>query len=158
PDVVLKWIGIGIDSMGSTQATSEMRSNTEKFGPSSLGSGSVGTKPIPGGGTSGLRDDSGNNNGGDRGDRKDGGAPLNIGPQGVAPNMADESLGGASSSESSTRPSGRVGESLMLGPRGGVLPETSANPAGSDGKDSSSEVKKPNSQDRNANDDKPIIS
>ncbi|EGH17229.1 hypothetical protein Pgy4_30070, partial [Pseudomonas savastanoi pv. glycinea str. race 4] len=37
PDVVLKWIGIGIDSMGSTQATSEMRSNTEKFGPSSLG-------------------------------------------------------------------------------------------------------------------------
>ncbi|KPX37848.1 Integral membrane protein [Pseudomonas savastanoi pv. glycinea] len=158
PDVVLKWIGIGIDSMGSTQATSEMRSNTEKFGPSSLGGGSGGTKPIPGGGTSGLRDDSGNNDGGDRGGRKGGGAPLNIGPQGVAPNMAGESLGGASSSESSTRPDSRDGESLMLGPRGGVLPETSANPAELDGKNPSSEVKKLNRQDRNANDDKPIMS
>lgn len=40
PDVVLKWIGIGIESMGSTQATGEMRSNTEKFGP---------TRPMSGG-------------------------------------------------------------------------------------------------------------
>ncbi|GGM30820.1 membrane protein [Pseudomonas asuensis] len=33
PDVVLKWIGAGISSMGETQATEQMRTNTEKHGP-----------------------------------------------------------------------------------------------------------------------------
>lgn len=114
PDVVLKWIGIGIDSMGSTQATNEMRSNTEKFGPNSLGGGGSGKKPIPGGGSSGLQHEGGDGGGGGRGRGGQNGAPklLSSGPQGVVPSGAADDVpsgfgGGSFYSETPPRPSGR---------------------------------------------------
>lgn len=124
PDVVLKWIGIGIDSMGSTEATSEMRSNTEKFGPSSLGGGSSGggKKPIPGGGTSGLQheggdgdgDGDGGGGGGGRSGQSGASKLLSSGPQGVVPSgTADDGPigfgGGSFASENPPNTSGRDG-------------------------------------------------
>lgn len=117
PDVVLKWIGIGIDSMGSTQATSEMRGNTEKFGPSGLSGGGQ-QKSIPGGGTSGLQYEGGGgggggDGGGGRGRGASGGSMvLNSGPQGIVQSGAtDEGAsgfgGGSPSPEAPQKPSSR---------------------------------------------------
>jgi hypothetical protein len=40
PDTVLRWIGAGVASMGGeTQATEQMRSNSEKFGPARISGG-----------------------------------------------------------------------------------------------------------------------
>ena len=87
PDTVLKWIGIGIDSMGSTQATSEMRSNTEKYGPSAIGAGGSdgGRKSISNGGPTHLPLD-GSGRGGPSGALK----VLSSGPQGVVPSESSE--------------------------------------------------------------------
>ncbi|APV43179.1 hypothetical protein PFAS1_16125 [Pseudomonas frederiksbergensis] len=111
PDEVLKRIGIGIDSMGSTQATGEMRSYTEKYGPSGLGGGGGGRKPIPGGGTSGLQHEGSDSGGGRGGSPSSAPKVLSFGPQGVAPSgAADEGpsgFGGGSPSFASSKPNGR---------------------------------------------------
>ena len=41
PDTVLRWIGAGISSMGETQATEQMRGQSEKYGPGALTGGST---------------------------------------------------------------------------------------------------------------------
>jgi hypothetical protein len=41
PDTVLRWIGAGISSMGETQATEQMRGQSEKYGPGALTGGSA---------------------------------------------------------------------------------------------------------------------
>jgi hypothetical protein len=93
PDTVLRWIGAGISSMGETQASDVMRSNSEKYGPGALrggrepkseatrprlsgqgGTGQLGGPPFaPGGGSGG------------------GNRILSHNPQGVAPQVEAES-------------------------------------------------------------------
>ncbi|HCE8579400.1 TPA: DotA/TraY family protein [Pseudomonas aeruginosa] len=69
PDTVLRWIGAGISSMGETQATEQMRANSEKYGPSALQGG---TSPRG-------KDDAGNSNrlSGDHGGAGNLGGPRN---------------------------------------------------------------------------------
>ncbi|MBN0741798.1 hypothetical protein JTL98_32665, partial [Pseudomonas aeruginosa] len=45
PDTVLRWIGAGISSMGETQATEQMRGQSEKYGPSALRGGASPGQP-----------------------------------------------------------------------------------------------------------------
>lgn len=48
PDAVLQWLNIGTSNLGHTQATSEMRSQTEKYGPTPASIGGPGPRPLPG--------------------------------------------------------------------------------------------------------------
>lgn len=115
PDTVLRWIGAGISSMGETQATDQMRAQSEKYGPGALAggaspnpqqdddhksrrlhgdSGEAGRIGGPGSGPSG-------GGGGGRGGRS-GGYPrlLNANSQGVAPQQPDTPPSTASSAGS----------------------------------------------------------
>jgi len=47
PDAVLSWLNIGTSNLGHTDATSEMRSQTEKYGPTPA-LGQQGQRPLPG--------------------------------------------------------------------------------------------------------------
>lgn len=49
PDAVLQWLNIGTSNLGHTQATSEMRSQTEKYGPSPSSIGGPAPRPLPSG-------------------------------------------------------------------------------------------------------------
>lgn len=127
PDVVLKWIGIGIDSMGSTQATGEMRSNTEKFGPSRLSGGGqrVGADRPDGihrdGSTPGGPRGDGGGGGGGRGGDPSAPKVLSFGPQGIAPSGGDDGEpsgfgGGSASFETSSKPNGRDSNANNVNP------------------------------------------
>lgn len=97
PDTVLRWIGAGISSMGETQATEQMRAQSEKYGPSALQGGATPTGKSGEGSDRRLNGDPGNagslsgpsgptGNGG--GGRSGGGnypRLLNANGQGVAP-------------------------------------------------------------------------
>ena len=115
PDTVLRWIGAGISSMGETQATEQMRSQSEKYGPSALQGGAA-PKPTadtnhkdhrlngdPGGAgsLSGPNGPSGNGGGGRSGGNHS--RLLNANGQGVAPQHADAA---PSTSSRSAAPSG----------------------------------------------------
>lgn len=49
PDAVLQWLNIGTSNLGHTQATSEMRSQTEKYGPTPASIGATRPRPLPSG-------------------------------------------------------------------------------------------------------------
>lgn len=140
PDTVLRWIGAGISSMGETQATSEMRSSTERFGPSRLTGG-----PAPEGKTNRGGSDrlDGGGDGGGRlpgpgGSRGGGGgtAPvsqqrhlLSAGPQGVAPQTPDAApASSASAQPSSARRMARNDAPVSAGGQG--VAEISADDGG----------------------------
>src|SRR5690606_34981464 len=124
PDTVLRWIGAGISSMGETQATEQMRANSEKFGPSALQGG---TSPRG-------KDDAGNSNrlSGDHGGagRSGGGnypRLLSANGQGVAPQQHDaapttSASSGSAAPSGSTRStaaaSASAGSSLNTGSQG----------------------------------------
>ncbi|QZW14972.1 DotA/TraY family protein [Pseudomonas aeruginosa] len=139
PDTVLRWIGAGISSMGETQATEQMRANSEKFGPSALQGGA---SPKPTADTDHksrrLNDDHGgtgslggprNPTGGGGGRSGGGNHPrlLNANGQGVAP---QHDTPAPSASSSSAAPSGQTrststassntGSSLNTGSQGVV--------------------------------------
>lgn len=86
PDAVLQWIGVNIQSLGETQATNEMRSNTEKYGPSPSSVGGPPRPPALGGGGSSRQPSiqPGGGGGGGRGSigRSE---PISLNPQGITP-------------------------------------------------------------------------
>lgn len=93
PDTVLRWIGAGISSMGETQATEQMRGNSEKYGPSALQGGATPKQVANDNNDRRLQGDPGGNGpmgGGSSGNS--GGQPprlLSAGGQGVAPQYDD---------------------------------------------------------------------
>lgn len=115
PDTVLRWIGAGISSMGETQATEQMRGNSEKYGPSAL-RGGAGPKPGSGDGNSHrlngdpgsagrLNDPSGPTGGG--GGRSGGGNHprlLNANSQGVAPQHDTPATSASNSTSTASGP------------------------------------------------------
>ncbi|CUA87261.1 conjugal transfer/type IV secretion protein DotA/TraY [Gulbenkiania indica] len=116
PDTVLRWIGAGVSSMGETQATEQMRANSEKFGPSALQGGASPKNPRNDGTDRRLNDDHGgtgslggprNPTGGGGGRSGGGNYPrlLSANSQGVAPQQHDAAPT-TSASSGSAAPSG----------------------------------------------------
>ncbi len=116
PDTVLRWIGAGISSMGETQATEQMRANSEKYGPSALQGGASPKNPRNDGTDRRLNDDHGgtgslggprNPTGGGGGRSGGGNYPrlLSANSQGVAPQQHDAAPT-TSASSGSAAPSG----------------------------------------------------
>ena len=135
PDTVLRWIGAGISSMGETQATEQMRGQSEKYGPSALQGGA--TPPGKGGtgGSNRLNGDSGGAGslsgpsgptGGGGGRSSGGNHPrlLNANSQGVAPQQHDTPPTSASTSTAAAigpaRSSSAVSSSVNTGSQGVV--------------------------------------
>lgn len=135
PDTVLRWIGAGISSMGETQATEQMRGQSEKYGPSALQGGA--TPPGKGGtgGSNRLNGDSGGAGslsgpsgptGGGGGRSSGGNHPrlLNANSQGVAPQQHDTPPTSASTSTAAAigpaRSSSAVSSSINTGSQGVV--------------------------------------
>lgn len=130
PDTVLRWIGAGISPMGETQATEQMRSQSEKYGPSALRGGATPKQPDGDGQTRRLNGDpdgagnlSGPNGGG--GGRSGGGnypRLLNANSQGVAPQQHDAPATSASSSTATasgpTRSSAAASSAVNAGSQG----------------------------------------
>jgi len=86
PDAVLQWLNIGTSNLGHTDAAREIRSTTEKYGPSPP-VGSSQQRQVPGGGSAGSATGgtrplpSGGRGGGKAASR----SLLSINPQGVTP-------------------------------------------------------------------------
>ena len=139
PDTVLRWIGAGISSMGETQATEQMRGQSEKYGPSAL-RGGASPKPSgndgndrrlngdPGGAGS-LSGPSGPTDNGGGGRSGGGNHPrlLNANGQGVAPQHDTPAPSASSSSAAPNGPtrsastaSPNTGSSLNTGSQGVV--------------------------------------
>ena len=139
PDTVLRWIGAGISSMGETQATEQMRGQSEKYGPSAL-RGGASPKPSgndgndrrlngdPGGAGS-LSGPSGPTDNGGGGRSGGGNHPrlLNANGQGVAPQHDTPAPSASSSSAAPNGPtrststaSSNTGASLNTGSQGVV--------------------------------------
>ncbi len=101
PDTVLRWIGAGISSMGETQATEQMRGQSEKYGPGALTGGATPRQENGDGKTRRLHGGSGGAGSlsGPSGPTGGGNHPrlLNANDQGVTP-QADTPTGPAPSS------------------------------------------------------------
>ena len=136
PDTVLRWIGAGISSMGETQATEQMRGQSEKYGPSALQGGATPPGKGGAGGSNRLNGDSGGAGslsgpsgptGGGGGGRSSGGNHprlLNANSQGVAPQQHDTPPTSASTSTAAAigpaRSSSAVSSSVNTGSQGVV--------------------------------------
>lgn len=134
PDTVLRWIGAGISSMGETQATEQMRGNSEKYGPSAL-RGGAGPKPGSGDGNShrlngdpgsaGRLNDPSGPTGGGGGRSGSGNHPrlLNANSQGVAPQHDTPATSASNSTSTASGParsSSAASSSVNTGSQGVV--------------------------------------
>lgn len=139
PDTVLRWIGAGISSMGETQATEQMRGQSEKYGPSALRGGASPGQPEAktpnnrlngdSGGAGSLSGPSGPTGNGGGGRSGGGNHPrlLNANGQGVAPQHDTPAPSASSSSAAPSGPtrststaSSNTGSSLNTGSQGVV--------------------------------------
>lgn len=115
PDTVLRWIGAGVSSMGETQATEQMRANSEKYGPSALQGGTSPRGKDDAGNSNRLSGDHGgagslggprNPTGGGGGRSGGGNHPrlLNANSQGVAPQHDTGNLSASTSTATASGP------------------------------------------------------
>ena len=136
---MLRWIGAGISSMGETQATEQMRGQSEKYGPSALRGGASPGQPESktpnnrlngdSGGAGSLSGPSGPTGNGGGGRSGGGNHPrlLNANGQGVAPQHDTPAPSASSSSAAPNGPtrststaSSNTGASLNTGSQGVV--------------------------------------